>query len=530
MVWRDHGMWEVLQVLRRAQRGEAVRAVARATGRSRGTVRRYVEAAVELGWQVGGSEEPSEELAGRVLARLRPGPRDAAPGPSEQALAEQEARIRAWLAIDEPGRKGLKLRKVHTLLAREGVVVPYSSLHRWAVRELGFGRQVATVRMADVAPGEVAEVDFGRLGLIWDPDTAKRRTVWALVVTLVYSRHMYVWVTFRQQIGDLIAGLDAAWTAFGGITARLVLDNMKTAVTTPDRYDPELARTFDEYAQTRGVVLDPAVPREPTHKPHVERQVPYVREGFFAGEQFVGRADCQARAVHWCEVTAGMRVHGTTRQQPKEVFESTERAALLPFSGERFDVPRWAEVKVHPDCHVRVGHALYSVPYRYRGEQVTVRSDSALVRIYVTGQLVKTHAMAPPGQRRTDFGDYPVEKTPYAMRDAAGLSRKAREHGEGTGRLCEILLSGTFPWAKLRQAQKLLRLVEKFGAERVDVACRRALMYEVVNVSAVERIVLQASDATAPETTTQTRPAQPALRFLRDGHTLRETPREKESQ
>jgi hypothetical protein len=493
-------------------------------------VRRYVEAAAELGWQAGGVEEPSEELAGRVLAGLRPGPRDAAPGVTEQALAEQEVRIRAWLAIDEPGQRGLKLRKVHTLLAREGVVVPYSSLHRWVVRELGFGRQVSTVRMADVAPGEVAEVDFGRLGLIWDPDMARRRTVWALVVTLVHSRHMHVWVTFRQQIADLIAGLDAAWTAFGGITARLVLDNMKAAVTKPDRYDPELSRTFEEYARFRGVVLDPAVSGEPTNKPHVERQVPYVRESFFAGEQFVGVADCQARAVHWCDVTAGMRIHGTTRQQPKVVFETAERAALRPFSGERFDVPHWAEVKVHPDCHVRVGHALYSVPYQYRGEKATVRSDSVLVRIYVTGQLVKTHALATPGQRRTDFGDYPPEKTPYAMRDATGLIRRAREHGEGTGALCELLLSGTFPWAKLRQAQKLLRLVEKFGAERVDVACRRALMYEVANVFAVERIVLQATAATAAETTAQARPAQRPLRFLRAGHTLRESTREKEGQ
>jgi len=93
-----------------------------------------------------------------------------------------------------------------------------------------------------------------------------------------------------------------------------------------------------------------------------------------------------------------MRVHGTTRQQPRVVFESLERAALSSFDDRRFDVPRWADVTVHPDCHVRMGHALYSVPYRFRGAKVTVRADEALVRIYVAGELVKTHPTAQPGQ------------------------------------------------------------------------------------------------------------------------------------
>jgi len=517
MVYREHGMWEVLEVLRRIHRGEGRRATARATGRSRETVNRYVKVAATLGWRAGGGE-PGEELAAQVAARLRPGPQGCAPGETERALLERKEQIRSWLEPEGGERRGLSLAKVRILLERGGLAVPYSSLHRFAVRELEFGRKTATVRMAEVAAGEVAEVDFGRLGFLFDPELENKKLVWALVVTLVFSRHMYVHITYRQQIADFIAGLDAAWGFFGGVTARVVIDNLKAAVVKANRYDPTLQRTFEEYAQVRGFVIDPAPPGSPTGKPTVERGVPYVRENFFRGERFVSFGDVQEHAVRWCQATAGMRIHGTTRKRPLEVFESLERPALRPFDGSRFDVPRWVDVTVHPDCHVRVGHALYSVPYSLRGVKVTVRADSALVRIYAVGQLVKTHATASPGGRRTDFADYPSEKTAYAMRDASFLIRKAREHGAGVGVLAEKLLSGTYPWAKLRQAQKLLRLVDKYGAARVEAACARALMYDVVNVFRVESMVLQALSASP--LVPSSAPVQAALRFLREPHSF----------
>lgn len=517
MAYREHGMWEVLDVLRRIHRGEGRRATARATGRSRGAVDRYVKVAQELGWERGG-QEPGEELAAQVLARLRPGPRDCPPGESEQTLIACKERIRAWLQPEGAKRRGLTLAKIHILLARQGIDIPYSSLHRFAVRELEFGRHTATVRMAEVSPGEVAEVDYGRLGRLFDSELGKQRVVWALVVTLIFSRHMYVHVGYRQQIADFIAGLDAAWRFFKGVPARVVIDNLKAAVIKPNRYDPTFQRTFEEYARVRGFVIDPAPPNSPTCKPTIERGVPYVRGNFFRGEQFVSLAHVQEQAVRWCQDTAGMRVHGTTRTQPGVVFESLEQAALAPFDDQRFDVPRWVDVKVHPDCHVRVGHALYSVPYRFRGAKVTVRADQALVRIYVAGELIKTHPVAQAGERHTDFQDYPSEQIPYAMRDASLLIGRAREHGEGVGAFAEKLLSGTYPWARLRQAQKLLRLVEKYSAARVDVACARALMYDVINVFRVESMVLQA----LPAEPSASSPAkiQPVLRFVRDARSF----------
>lgn len=495
MAYRELGMWEVLDVLRRVHRGEAKASIERVTGRTRKTIRRYLKAAARVGWEPG-SREPDEALAAQVAERLRPGPAVDGHGAAER-LASHREQLRAWL-VPEGGGRGLRLSKVHTLLGRQGVAVPYSTLHRYVVEHCGFqdARRI-TVRRAECAPGELAEVDFGRLGLVFDPETGRRRVAHALLVTLVYSRHQYVHVTFEQKIPDLIAGLEDAWAWFGGVPARVVLDNLKAAITKADRYDPVVSRSFGEYAAWRGFVVDAALPRHPTGKPHVERNVQYVRESFFRGETFVDLAHVGREALRWCAEIAGQRVHGTTRRRPFAVFLDEERPALRPLERPRFDPPSWAECKVHGDHHVQFQKAIYSVPTRHVGKRVWVRGDAKLIRIFVAGACVKVHGRQPPGGRSTDYRDYPPERAPYAMRDPEAVLREARRVGENVGRFAEQLLAGPFPWSKLRQAQKLLRLANKYGRARLDAACRRAVYFELFNVKRVEQILERGVDRDA---------------------------------
>ena len=488
MAYREHGMWEILEVLRRVHRGESRSRIERATGRSRKTIGRYIREAKTLGW-IPEWDEPDETLAGRVVERLRPGRKDTSSGEVEKTLRANHARISAWLE-GEPGERGLQLTKVHQLLNRDGLNVSYSSLYRYAIEHLGFRRKL-TVRRAESSPGEVAEVDFGNLGRIFDPQQKRNRIVRALVVTLICSRHQYVHVTYFQKLPDLIDGLEDAWDFFGGCPKRLVIDNMKAAVTKPNRYDPYFQRTFEEYARHRGFVIDSTVGGHPTGKPVVERAVPYVRENFFRGEQWLDLAHVQRDARRWCLEVAGMRVHGTTRKQPLVVFEQEEKQTLHPLQGERFDTPQWAELNVHPDHHIRFLKGLYSVPTRYLGKEVTVRGDRSLVRIYFKGQLIKTHPATSAGGRETDYEDYPTHLEPYARRDPDRMIRQARKVGTQTGRFIERLLEGDFPWSKLRQAQKLMRVVGKHGNERVEAACGRALAFDLINVKRVESMVLK---------------------------------------
>jgi hypothetical protein len=186
-----------------------------------------------------------------------------------------------------------------------------------------------------------------------------------------------------------------------------------------------------------------------------------------------------------------MRVHGTTRKQPLVAFEQEEKQTLHPLQGERFDTPQWAELKVHPDHHIRFLKALYSVPTRYLGKKVTVRGDRSLVRIYFKGKLIKTHSAVPAGRRETDYEDFPTHLEPYARRDPDRMIRQARKAGTQTGRFMQRLLEGSFPWCKLRQAQKLMRMVGKHGNERIEAACGRALAFDLINVKRVESMVIK---------------------------------------
>jgi hypothetical protein len=371
-----------------------------------------------------------------------------------------------------------------------------------------------TVRVADPPPGEAAEIDFGVLGLWRDPVSEQRRRLYGLLITLAFSRYAFLWVCLRQDLAAVLNGLEAAWAFFEGVVRRVVVDNLKPAVTRADRYTPTLDRVFLEYAQHRGFVVDPAVPRHATGKPKVERGIPYVRADFFRGETFRDLADLQARAVVWCRDVAGTRVHGTTRRVPRLVFETEEHSTLLPLAPEPFDRPTWAHATVHPDHHLQFRRALYSVPTRYIGQAVDVRGDSRLVRIYHRGELIKVHPPQPPGGRATDYTDYPAEQTPYAMRAPDVCVRRAAEVGPAVGQFVTVLLGGTFPWARLRQAQKLLRLAERYGAARVNAACARALAFDLLEVRRVEAIVRTALEHEPPATERGTVVPLPA-RFTR---------------
>lgn len=193
-------MIEIKEVLRLWLAGHALREVTRLAGLDRKTVRRYVQAAQAAGvTREGGDGQLSEEVLGAVVAVVRPD-RPRGTGASWEAIAAHREQIATWLKQD------LTLAKIHMLLGRRGVVVPYRTLHRFAVAELGFGRRQATVRVADGEPGRELQVDFGRLGLVPDPASGRRRVAQGLVFTAVYSRHLFVYPTCSPALKMRISG------------------------------------------------------------------------------------------------------------------------------------------------------------------------------------------------------------------------------------------------------------------------------------------------------------------------------------
>jgi hypothetical protein len=380
------------------------------------------------------------------------------------------------------------------------------------------------VRVADGEPGSELQVDFGKMGLI-DDGAGRRRVLQALIFTAVFSRHCFVWLSFTQTTEAVIAGCEAAWAFFGGVFAVLIPDNMSSVIDRANPTEPRFNQAFVEYAQSRGFVIDPARVRTPTDKPRVERQVPFVRNSFFAGESFVDLADAQRRAEAWCRGRAGMRIHGTTQCRPAELFALEEAPHLLAAPTSAYDVPIYATAKVHRDHHIEVAKALYSIPGNLIGAQVAVRADRALVRVSYRGAVIKVHPRQRPGGRVTDPADLPTNKTAYAMRDLDYLRRLAASHGPAIGAYATAILDHPLPWTKMRQVYALLGLVKRWGAPTVEAACARALETEVVSVPLIGRMIERATENQPAPTAPAARPTGRAPRFARDpGHFATQKP------
>lgn len=486
MAFREVRVFEIREVLRLWLRGEGVRATERLAGVDRKTVRRYLAAAEELGLvRDGGEQQLSDVFMGSVVERVRPHRTDGRGQPWGLLVAHHE-QIEKWLKTEK-----LTVVKVGELLGRRGIVVPERTLHRYALEvcDVGRGRRGVTVRVNDGKPGDELQLDFGRMGLVPDPDSGRQRVCQALIFTPVVSRYAFVWLSFRQTVQDVIAGCEAAWAFYDGVFGTLIPDNLKAIVDGADSTDPRLNQAFTEYAQDRGFLIDPARVRSPQDKPRVERTVPFVRNSFFAGESFIDLADGQRRAVLWCQDRAGMRIHGTIQARPAEVFRVEELPLLRPAPQDRYDLPLYATVKVHRDHHLEVGKALYSVPGNLIGTYVQVRADSQLVRVFSRDQLVKVHPRMGIGKRSTDPADLPAERTVYAMRDLEQLQRIAAGHGVAIGSYAAALLEHPLPWTKMRQVYALLGLVKKWGSERVEAACASALEHEAINVALIGRML-----------------------------------------
>jgi hypothetical protein len=506
MAYREVTMVEVKEVLRLWLGDVGKKRIAARLGLDSKTVRRYIGAARALGLEREASVTAlTDELIGHVLT-VRRGAAHRPHGETWSRCAAQHGFIERHLAA------GVRLSKIRKLLRRQGVEIPYATLRRWAVATLGFGRTAATVCVVDGAPGEECQLDTGWV-LRLEPDargTRRRRRAW--IFSAVVSRHRFVYPIERETTASAIEACEAAWEFFGGIFRVLLPDNTKAIVQRADPLEPLLTPVFLEYAQARGLHVDPARVRKPRDKARVERSVQSVRDDCFGGERLCTVDAARIHARHWCLEEYGMRRHSTTQRLPREHFETEERPQLLPVPTAPYDVPVWGEPKVARDQHALVAKALYSLPTEFVGKRLRVRADRSTVRFYDHGGLVKVHPRKPPGKRSTDPADFPEHKRVYALRDVHYLQSQATACGALIGRFATQVLAVPLPWTRMRRVYALLGLVRKYGAARVEAACTIALAADMLSVRRLKTMLEHPAPAGPPAAP---RALAPPARYLR---------------
>jgi transposase len=471
---------EIREILRRLQLGEPDRRIARDLGLSRNTVARYRTWATEHGMLTGAPLPDAAALA--TLLERRPAER---PAHEQSRVEPHRERV---LALHEQGVEGQAIWQL--LVDEHAFDGSYSSVKRFLRREAPAVPD-ATIRL-EVSAGEEAQVDFGFGGMFVDAVTGRLRRAWVFVMTLSFSRHQYAELVFDQSIATWLRVHHAAFEFFLGVPRRLVLDNLRAAIVHAALYDPEVQRTYRDFAEHYGFLIAPCRPRTPEHKGKVEQGgVHYVKRNALAGRVFRDLHEGNRHLRRWCLEIAGRRVHGTTKRVPIDVFDRVERSALLVLPCARWEPVEWKQVKLHRDCHVVFAGAYYSASHRFIGRFLWVRASARKIDLFLDHTLVATHPPARPGERRTVLAHLPAEKVQFLTQTPAWCRARAAEIGPACLAFIEILL-GDRPLDRLRTAQGVLRLAQRYSATRLEAACARAHAVGEHRYHTVKAILAQA--------------------------------------
>ncbi|WUA05699.1 IS21 family transposase [Nocardia sp. NBC_01377] len=395
---------------------------------------------------------------------------------SRQSTAGEEERHRWRGEVSWLGHKVTVATIAQRLRDDHGLDVSESSVRRWITANLAdeAARARVTVPRPPVAPGSEAQIDYGKLGTWFDPVAGRRVTVQGFVMVLSCSRMLFVQPVTSMDQSSWCASHVAAFEFFGGVPARLVIDNLRTGVDKPDLYDPRLNRSYAELAHHYGTLVDPARVRKPKDKPRVERIIQYVRDSFWQGREFTGLAQMQDDAAGWSTDVAGLRhSRALDGAQPLRVFEAIERDALLPLPATPFVSTRWSTGKVGLDTHVEVGKALYSVPWRLIGQTLHARVCGDVVQIFRDQHVVATHVLRLSG-RATNPDHYPPEKIAFHLQGPTWCRKIAVEVGPACELSIDDLLSPNAIY-HLRAAQGVLGSRREHGVDRLEAACARAI-------------------------------------------------------
>jgi transposase len=373
----------------------------------------------------------------------------------------------------------------------------------------------------ETAPGEVAQVDFGYVGELYDPDGHVLRKAWVFVMVLGHSRHLFARVVFDQRAETWQQLHVQAFAHFGGVPATIVPDNLKAAVIRAAfgmEDDVGLHRGYRELARHYGFKVDPAPPRDPEKKGKVEAGVKYVKNNFFATIDPQLDVDAVNRALAtWTNEVAGRRVHGTTRRRPLEVFESEEKPALGALPRTAFVPAIWKRAKVHRDSHIEFDRRLYSVPFRHIGEEVWVKATPDAVVVYADDERITTHARRSAGSRSTIESHLPAGRADLRHRGQDYWEQRARVLGEDVGALVQEIFAGADVASPLRNVQAIVTYLEQVPKHRANNAARRARHFDIHDYRGVKDILLKALDFEPLPTPLFPAPASPAAapRFAR---------------
>ena len=250
----------------------------------------------------------------------------------------------------------------------------------------------------ETEPGQQAQVDWGCFGTM--DYEGRQRQVYGFVMTLCWSRAMYVEFTVSGSTDWFIRCHQHAFEYFGGVPQEVLHDNLKNAVISRDRKGQIIwNERYLDYALYSGFVPHPCRLYRAQTKGKVERGIGYVKQNFWCGLHFTDLDDLNRQSLDWMNSIANPRVHGTTGEIPFERL-ALEGLQLLP--GQRFDTSIKTERYASRDCLVSYDGNFYSVPAAWAQKMLLIKEteDRQLVILNGLGEVVAQHRKLPGRYKR----------------------------------------------------------------------------------------------------------------------------------
>lgn len=462
---------DIYNIIPRWYAGYKIRQISKTLQIDRKTVRTYIQLAEKAGLV---KDQPLPEKA-VLFERLVPLiPANERPQPARNAFEPYKDEI---IVLINPKNDPLKPKTAYEVLcARHPIGASYSSFKRFIRHYRIAGSKSRSTCRFETAAGDEVQIDYGYMGLLYDPHTKKEYRVYAFIATLSCSRHKYVEFVARQDQRSFVASHIRMFEFFGGVPKCVVIDNLKDGILKPDWYDPKLNRAYQELADHYGFFIDPTRVRHPKDKGQVERSVPVVREQFRKFKAL--HPQLELATANKLVLDYGMKPHGTTNLKPFEVYQEIEKPVLLPLPTLPFEIARWKEAKVHVDQFIQFEKKFYAVPEEYIDQTVWVRGTEKVVQIFYKYKLIKQYPRTHQ-TRMFDPKDFPPNvQVMLGEKAMQNLITRAETIGPNFKQLIVEVLS---PHAKLnyRRALGLLHFQGKFPQPLLEAAAAMAMTHKI---------------------------------------------------
>jgi transposase len=399
---------------------------------------------------------------------------------------------------------------IHQELKRKGVTLQLLWREYLAYHPEGYGYSSFTLKYRewkqginvtlrqDHKAGEKLFVDYAGMTVpIVNPSTGEITEAQVFVAVLGASNYTYVEVTQSQKLEDWLASHRRAFEFFGGVPEIVVPDNLKSGVTSPCYYEPEINWAYAELAQHYDVAVIPTRIRKPRDKAKVETGVKIVEEQILAPLRhrsfFSVRETNEAVAILLTELN-----HKPFQKLPgsrQSLFEQLEKPVLRPLPVEAYVLATWKKAKVNIDYHIEIDGHYYSAPFQYARQAVDVRLTSNTLEIYHQSKRIASHRRLPDllqhrGRHSTIKDHMPKAHQENLEWTPSRMINWAQKTGEYTAKVVETILERqSHPEKGFRSCLGILRLAKGYEAGRLEAACRRASYFGSFSYKSVKSIL-----------------------------------------